>query len=104
MKKFLIAAILAFSWAAPACAIGAIADITIYDRAENRALPVYAHEGRYYVVGRPGNEYQVNVRNNQAGDILTVATGTGTAARYQVLSVGPGGSGGRGPGRCGPYR
>ena len=35
--------------------------------------------------------------NYLPGDILTVATGTGTAARYQVLSVGPGGSGGRGP-------
>ena len=80
VKKFLIAAILAFSWAAPACAIGAIADITIYDRAENRALPVYAHEGRYYVVGRPGNEYQVHVRNNQAGDILTVVSVDGVNA------------------------
>ena len=35
--------------------------------------------------------------NYLPGDILTVATGTGTAARYQVLSVGPGGTGGRGP-------
>ena len=35
--------------------------------------------------------------NYLPGDILTVVTGTGTAARYQVLSVGPGGSGGRGP-------
>lgn len=35
--------------------------------------------------------------NYLPGDILTVATGVGTAARYQVLSVGPGGTGGRGP-------
>lgn len=35
--------------------------------------------------------------NYLPGDILTVVTGTGTAAKYQVLSVGPGGSGGRGP-------
>ena len=35
--------------------------------------------------------------NYLPGDILTVGTGTGTAARYQVLSVGSGGTGGRGP-------
>ena len=35
--------------------------------------------------------------NYLPGDILTVVTGVGTAARYQVLSVGPGGTGGRGP-------
>jgi len=35
--------------------------------------------------------------NYLPGDILTVVTGTGTAARYEVLSVGAGGSGGRGP-------
>ena len=35
--------------------------------------------------------------NYLPGDILTVVGGTGTAARYEVLSVGAGGSGGRGP-------
>jgi hypothetical protein len=35
--------------------------------------------------------------NYLPGDILTVVGGTGTAARYEVLSVGPGGSQGRGP-------
>ncbi len=35
--------------------------------------------------------------NYLPGDILTVVGGTGTAARYEVLAVGAGGSGGRGP-------
>jgi hypothetical protein len=35
--------------------------------------------------------------NYLPGDIITVVGGTGTAARYEVLSVGQGGSGGRGP-------
>jgi hypothetical protein len=36
-------------------------------------------------------------QNYLPGDVLTVVTGDGTAARYEVLSVGAGGSGGRGP-------
>ena len=35
--------------------------------------------------------------NYLPGDIITVVGGTGTPARYEVLAVGPGGSGGRGP-------
>ena len=35
--------------------------------------------------------------NYLPGDVLTVVGGTGTPARYEVLAVGPGGSGGRGP-------
>ena len=60
--------------------MGSVADVTIYDRAENRTLPVYYHEGRYYVVGKPGNEYQVNIRNNQAGEVLSVISVDGVNA------------------------
>ena len=35
--------------------------------------------------------------NYLPGDVLTVVSGTGTPARYEVLSVGAGGAGGRGP-------
>lgn len=56
----------------PAAAVGNIADIVIHDRAQNRTLPVYVHEGRHYVVGRPGNEYEIRLRNRQRGDILSV--------------------------------
>lgn len=80
MKKALIAAALLFGFAAPAVAVGGIADITIYDRAENRTLPVYYHAGRYYVAGKPGNEYQVNIRNNQSGDVLSVISVDGINA------------------------
>jgi hypothetical protein len=72
VKKALIAAILMFGGAAQALAVGSIADVTIHDRAENYTLPVYYHEGRLYVVGKPGNEYQVNIRNHQAGEVLAV--------------------------------
>ena len=53
-------------------AAGRLADISIYDRAVGRELPAYWHEGRAYVVGRPGNEYQVSVRNRLGEDLLAV--------------------------------
>ena len=80
MKKALIAAIMLVGSASPAWAVGGVADVAVYDRAENRTLPVYFHENRYYVVGKPGNEYQVNVRNNQPGEILTVISVDGVNA------------------------
>jgi len=38
-------------------------DVEIYDRTEGRVLPIYFHGGRRYVVGKPGNEYAIRVRN-----------------------------------------
>ncbi len=63
-----------------ASAVGNIADITLYDRAEGRALPVYRHEGRNYVIGKPGNEYQIRVRNRTGAEILAVASVDGVNA------------------------
>ncbi len=57
-----------------AAAVGTITDVVIYDRAQNRTLPVHVHEGRHYVVGHPGNEYEIRLRNRQRADILTVVS------------------------------
>ena len=38
-------------------------DVEIYDRTDGRVLPTYFHGGRRYVVGNPGNEYSIRVRN-----------------------------------------
>lgn len=64
----------------PALAVGTIADIVIHDRVQNRTLPVYVHEGRHYVVGNPGNEYEIRLRNRQRGDILAVVSVDGIDA------------------------
>ena len=80
MKKALFAAALMLGIAGHALAVGGIADVSVYDRAENRNLPVYYHEGRYYVAGKPGNEYQVNIRNTQPGEILGVIAVDGVNA------------------------
>jgi hypothetical protein len=55
-----------------ALAVGSLADVNVFDRTEQRRLPVYWHEGRAYVAGKPGNEYQVTLRNRQGGDLLAV--------------------------------
>ena len=55
-------------------AAGTLADVTVHDRSGNRALPVYQHDGRHYVVGRPGSEYQIRVRNRSGADILAVVS------------------------------
>lgn len=61
-------------------AVGNIADVAVYDRAAGHTLPVYRHEERYYVVGQPGNEYQVRVRNRTGAEILAVVSVDGVNA------------------------
>jgi hypothetical protein len=46
--------------------------VEIYDRTEGRVLPSYWHQGRRFVVGKPGNEYAIRVRNGSAGRLLAV--------------------------------
>ena len=55
-------------------AVGQSADVSVFDRAENRFLPIYRHEGRNYVVGHPGREYQVRVRNRTGSEVLAVVS------------------------------
>jgi hypothetical protein len=81
MKRELLAAgLLLGTIAGPAGAVGNLVDVTVYDRMDNRTLPVYRHEGRHYVVGTPGNEYQIRVRNLTGGDILSVVSVDGVNA------------------------
>lgn len=78
--KWLCALALALSWATPAVAVGQLADVTVYDRNEQRLLPVYSHQGRYYVAGKTGNEYEVRVRNHTGEDVLAVMSIDGVNA------------------------
>jgi len=81
MKGTLIAALaLCGALCGTAEAVGNLADVAVFDRSENRALSVYQHEGRYYVVGKPGNEYQIRVRNRMGTDLLAVVSVDGVNA------------------------
>jgi hypothetical protein len=72
MNKLLFATAFFCIAAGPAWALGNFADVAVYDRTENRVLSIYSHEGRHYVVGKPGNEYQLTLRNQQSAEIMTV--------------------------------
>lgn len=69
--KLACAAVLV-AFCAPAAAMGSLADVQLYDRSEGRRLQVYWHEGRAWVVGKPGNEYQITVRNRRGEEVLAV--------------------------------
>jgi hypothetical protein len=59
---------------AQALAHGRLADVSVYDRSEGRWLRVYHHEGRSYIVGKPGHEYQVRVANPLGEELLAVVS------------------------------
>jgi hypothetical protein len=73
LKSALVAAVLA-TLSLAAHAVGDLADVSILDRSTGQYLPVHWSEGRAYVVGKPGNEYQVLVRNRRGEDLLAVTS------------------------------
>ena len=51
-----------------------VVEVEVFDRAEGTALPVYAKDGRRYVVGTPGHEYALRIRNVTASRVLVVTS------------------------------
>lgn len=74
MKKNLVLSIALAMFTSNAFAIGHIARIDVYDRAEHRNLQVHWHQGKAWVVGNPGNEYQIAIRNQAGQDLLAVVS------------------------------
>ena len=73
-------------------AVGHLADVSVLDRSTGRELAVHWHEGRAYVVGKPGNEYQVLVRNRRGEDLLAVVAVDGVnVLSGQTAGAGQGG-------------
>ena len=73
------AALIAAAFAAPAFAYWAppaspLAAVDVYDRTTGSALTLYEKDGRRYVVGAPGNEYAVRIRNCTGRRILAVTS------------------------------
>ncbi|MGI8895808.1 MAG: hypothetical protein ACR2HE_09185 [Casimicrobiaceae bacterium] len=59
---------------APPHVQGGLAQLDVFDRADGMALPVYGKDGRNYVVGTPGHEYALRIRNTTGGRILVVTS------------------------------
>jgi hypothetical protein len=53
---------------------GTLVSVDVYDRRDGRSLPVYTKDGRRYVVGAPGHEYAVRIRNCTGERILAVTS------------------------------
>ena len=88
----LLATACVFLAAGCAQAMGSIADVSIVDRTSGRPLPTHWHEGRAYVVGRPGAEYEVLLSNRSGEDVLAVISVDGVnAVSGETASVQQGG-------------
>ena len=74
MKPKTLLAALGLLCAGQASGHGGLADLSVYDRTEGRRLAVHWHDGRAYVVGKPGNEYQVTIRNRLREELLAVVS------------------------------
>jgi hypothetical protein len=48
--------------------------IEVYDRTAGQALALHEHQGRYYVAGEPGHEYELVLRNHSGGRLLAVTS------------------------------
>ncbi len=79
MKRIIASAFLILA-STQVFAIGNLADISVVDRHQQRTLRVYWHDGRAYVEGKPGNEYQIVVRNQGGQDVLAVVSVDGVNA------------------------
>jgi hypothetical protein len=75
MKYALLFALLGLACAGPASArFTGLGDIEVYDRASGRMLTVHHHDGRHYVAGEPGHEYEIVLRNRGGGRVLAVTS------------------------------
>jgi hypothetical protein len=53
---------------------GGLVQVDVYDRANGSALQVHQKDGRHYIVGVPGHEYAVRIRNCTGARILVVTS------------------------------
>jgi hypothetical protein len=77
--KRLILGLAGVALAAPAFA-GTLADVTVFDRAAGRVLPMHWSGGQAFVAGAPGNEYSIRIRNRSSEDLLAVVSVDGVNA------------------------
>ena len=55
-------------------AVGGTVDVRVMDRATGETLPIYWHEGKWWVAGKPGRRYAVALTNRGGGRVLTVVS------------------------------
>ena len=73
-KLKILGAMLAVALSSQACATGGLADLGVNDRAQGRRLSVHWHQGLGYIVGTPGHEYRLTLRNRSGERLLAVVS------------------------------
>ena len=58
--------------ALPAHAVGQMLDVNVIDRDSGARLPVYRHQGQWWIAGRPGARYAIELRNATGERLLGV--------------------------------
>ncbi len=78
--KYAAACAVLLSIAGPAASAGSIADVQVVDRTTGQTLPLYRHQGRWWVAGTPGHRYAIALANRSGARVLTVLSVDGVNA------------------------
>jgi hypothetical protein len=75
----LVPALAAFAslWPLPGAAhtsAPSLIDVEIYDRTSGATLDLHGHDGQRFVIGAPGHEYAIRIRNRSGARILAVTS------------------------------
>jgi hypothetical protein len=73
MKRLCLIGLAALA-SAPSFAVGKLADVSVTDRDSGATLTAYLHRGEYWIAGRPGARYAINIRNLQGRRLLAVTS------------------------------
>jgi hypothetical protein len=89
MKSSVWLALLAAAGSYDASALGSLADVTVIDRDTGAELGTHYYHGEYWITGRPGAHYAIQIRNRTDGRLLAVTSVdgvnviSGTTAAWQ---------------------
>jgi hypothetical protein len=59
---------------APVLAVGGLADVTVVDRDTGTTLTPHYFHGEYWIAGKPGARYAIEIRNRGTGRVLAVTS------------------------------
>jgi len=69
-----VAALVGLAASCDALAVGGLATVSVIDRDSGTQLSTYYFKGEYWVAGRPGARYAIEIRNCAAGRLLAVTS------------------------------
>lgn len=80
MNRFIVAFSACIGVASAPALAGHLVDVAIVERGTAQRIPLHRHQGKLYIVGKPGDRYAVSVINRSAGRLLAVVAVDGINA------------------------